>query len=101
MARKALVSKTDKKINLVQKYSKKRAELKDSIYKKDLPMKDRINLVQKLDSLPKSSSKVRVRNICFITGRSRGVVRKYGISRHKIRDLMGVLMLPGLTKSSW
>lgn len=101
MARKALSVKNEKKNCLVQKNYQKRSALKSSIYDKNISIKERILLVHKLHKMKKNASKVRVRNLCFITKRPRGVSRKLGISRHQIRDLIGKLMIPGLTKSSW
>jgi small subunit ribosomal protein S14 len=101
MARKALIVKNSRKAATVKKFAKKRAEIKKNIYNKNITMKERFSLVKKLNQMPKDSCKIRVRNICFITGRARGVYRKFGISRNKIRELSGLLLIPGLTKSSW
>lgn len=102
MARKALIDKKNqKRIKKVNRFAQKRAALKDAAYRKDISLAERCSLLRKLNKLPRDSSRVRVRNICFITGRTRGVYRKFGISRHQIRHLAGMMLIPGLTKSSW
>jgi small subunit ribosomal protein S14 len=101
MSRKCLVEKNNKRISLCISLSEKRAALKQQIHQKDVDISTRYKLVIKLDNLPKDSSKVRIRNRCALTGRSRGVYRKFGLCRHKIRELAGECVLPGLTKSSW
>lgn len=101
MARKALIVKNNKKAETVKKFAKKRAEIKKALYNKTITLKERFTLIKKLNKMPKNSCKTRVRNICFITGRPRGVYRKFGISRNKIRELSGMLLIPGLTKGSW
>lgn len=54
-----------------------------------------------LDKMPKNTSKVRLKNRCALTGRARGYVRMFGISRIKFRDLASEGKIPGVTKSSW
>lgn len=101
MSRKCLIEKNDKRIALCKSLLTRRALLKDQIYQKDIDISLRYQLVKKLHDLPRDSSKVRVRNRCMITGRPRGIYRKFGLCRHKIRELAGECVLPGLTKSSW
>ena len=101
MARAALIQKNNKKTNISTRFAKERISLKKQIYNKSISLQERYSLVQKLNKMPKDSSKIRVRNLCFMTGRTRGVYRKFGLSRHKIRELAGLLCISGLTKSSW
>ena len=68
---------------------------------KKLSMEERLLLQSKLSDLPNASSRVRFRNRCKLTGRARGVYRKFGLSRIKIRELSPQGMLPGMVKSSW
>ena len=86
---------------MVKKYQNQRLALKKKIKNKNLALEERIKLQSKLHDLPKDSSRVRVRNRCEITGRSRGVYRKFGLSRIKIRELSMSGVLPGVVKSSW
>ena len=75
--------------------------LKNKIMRKDLTMEERFKLQSKLNDLPRDSANIRVRNRCEITGRTRGVYRKFGLSRIKLRELTMSGALPGVVKSSW
>ena len=86
--------------NIVLKYSKKRTEIKDLI-KISKNFQDTILLYGKLQSLPRNSFPSRLRNRCWMTGRSRGYYRSFGISRHVLREMAHNCLLPGVTKSSW
>ena len=68
---------------------------------KDLSIEERFKLQSKLNELPRDSAKIRLRNRCEITGRTRGVYRKFGLSRIKLRELTMSGNLPGMVKSSW
>ena len=89
MAKKSVEARQRKRERLVKKYKDKRKELKEA------------GEWSLLDKLPKNSSKVRLRNRCALTGRGRGFVRAFGISRIKFRDLASEGKIPGVTKSSW
>lgn len=89
MAKKSVEARQRKRERLVKKYAAKRAELKAA------------GEWLLLDKLPKNSSKVRLRNRCALTGRGRGYVRMFGVSRIKFRDLATEGKIPGVTKSSW
>lgn len=84
-----------------RKYAKKRAELKAIIMNKELPIEERFAAQIKISELPKNGAKIRIRNRCELTGRSRGYYRKFKISRIKLRDLASIGQLPGVIKSSW
>ena len=84
-----------------EKLREKRQKIKIKLKDKKLSMEERFKLQLKLNDLPRSSSRVRHRNRCQLTGRSRGVYRKFGLSRIKIRELSLEGKLPGVTKSSW
>ena len=89
MARKSLIARNEKRIRLAKKYAQKRAELKE---KGDW---------EGLQRLPRNSSPVRIRNRCFITGRPRGFLRSFGMSRISLREQAAKGHIPGLRKSSW
>jgi small subunit ribosomal protein S14 len=89
MAKESLKARQKKRLSLVLKYLKIRKK-----YKK---LGDYISL----QKLPKNSSPVRLRNLCSLTGRARGYMRLYGISRIKFRDLAANGYIPGVKKSSW
>ena len=89
MAKKSVEARQRKRERLVKQYAEKRAALKEA------------GEWSLLDKLPKNSSKVRLRNRCALTGRGRGFISQYGISRIKFRDLASDGKIPGVTKSSW
>ena len=89
MAKKSVEARQRKRERLVKQYAEKRAALKEA------------GEWSLLDKLPKNSSKVRLRNRCALTGRGRGFIRQYCISRIKFRDLASDCKIPGVTKSSW
>lgn len=78
-----------------------REALKAVIYKKDLPLEERIRATMKLAQMPRNSSRTRIRNRCELTGRARGYYRKFRVSRIALRELGNKGFIPGLTKSSW
>ncbi|MFM7630417.1 MAG: 30S ribosomal protein S14 [Alphaproteobacteria bacterium] len=79
----------------------RRTALVEKVKDRSLPMEDRLMAVRKLSEMPRNSAKVRIRNRCALTGRSRGVYRKFGLSRIKLRELASAGQLPGVVKSSW
>jgi small subunit ribosomal protein S14 len=89
MAKESMKARDAKRAKMIAKYKEKREQLKKE-GKWDL-----------LDKLPKNSSPVRYRNRCKITGRPRGYVGFFGISRIKFRDLANDGKIPGVTKASW
>lgn len=89
MARKAVIARERKREKMVAKYAKLRAELKA---KGDYDA---------LDKLPKNSSKVRLHNRCQLTGRPKGYMRQFGISRVTFREMALKGLIPGITKASW
>ena len=101
MAKQSSIQKNLNRINIVKKFNEKRQNLKKQIMKKDLSIEERFKIQSKLNELPRDSSKIRVRNRCKLTGRTRGVYRKFGLSRIKIRELSMSGELPGVVKSSW
>ena len=101
MAKQSSIQKNFNRKNIVDKFKNRRQELKKKIMQKDLSMEERFKLQTKLNDLPRDSSKARVRNRCELTGRTRGVYRKFGLSRIKFRELSMAGSLPGVVKSSW
>lgn len=101
MAKQSSIQKNLKRKTMVNKYKSLRITLKKKIKNKKLSLEERIKLQSKLNELPKDSSRVRVRNRCEITGRARGVHRKFGLSRIKLRELSMAGSLPGVIKASW
>ena len=89
MAKESMKAREVKRKRLVEKYAAKREELKKA--------GDSVGL----QKLPRNSSKVRMRNRCNLTGRPRGYMRDFGVSRVTFRDMVLFGLIPGLTKSSW
>ena len=101
MAKQSSIQKNNRRKLIVQKFKEKRFNLKKRINDKNISMEERFKLQVKINDLPRDSSRIRVRNRCKLTGRTRGVYRKFGLSRIKIRELSMAGMLPGVVKSSW
>ena len=101
MAKLSLIDKNIKKGQIIEKYKEKRKKLKIKLKNKELNMEERLKIQNKLNDLPRASSRVKYRNRCKLTGRARGVYRKFGLSRIKIRELSLDGKLPGIIKSSW
>ncbi len=101
MAKQSMKARDVKRAKLVNKYAEKRAALKAIISDVNTSDEDRWNAVLKLQSLPRDSSVCRQRNRCNITGRPHGYLRKFGLSRIKLREHMMRGEVPGLKKASW
>ncbi|KXO10392.1 SSU ribosomal protein S14p (S29e) [Moritella sp. JT01] len=101
MAKQSMKARDVKRAKLVNKYAEKRAEIKAIISGVNTSDEDRWNAVLKLQSLPRDSSACRQRNRCNITGRPHGYLRKFGLSRIKLREHMMRGEVPGLKKASW
>ena len=89
MAKKSWIAREAKRRRLVEKYAGKRQALKAA------------GDMEGLQKLPRNSSKVRLRNRCALSGRSRGYLREFGISRIVFRDMAREGKIPGVRKSSW
>lgn len=101
MAKTCMIEREQKRRDTVKKYAAKRAALEAIIADASASPEDRRDARQKLQSLPRNSSPVRLRNRCALTGRPRGVFSKFGIARSKLRELMMRGEVPGVTKASW
>ena len=100
MAKKSAIARNNKRIRMVEKYSEIRSELKDIANSSKSSFEEKMEARRKLDLLPKNSSPVRVRNRCQKTGRPRGYMRFFGLSRISMRDLALRGHLPGIRKGS-
>lgn len=89
MAKESMKAREVKRQKLVDKYAEKRAELKAA------------GDYEALQKLPKNSSPVRLHNRCKLTGRPKGYMRKFGISRINFREMAGNGLIPGVKKASW
>ncbi|MDP1716978.1 MAG: 30S ribosomal protein S14 [Burkholderiales bacterium] len=101
MAKKALVNRDLKRRETVKKFAGKRAELMAVVNNQKLSPEERYEARLKLQKLPRDASPVRLRNRCALTGRPRGVYRKFGLARSKLRDIAMRGEIPGVIKASW
>ncbi|GKS78071.1 MULTISPECIES: 30S ribosomal protein S14 [Wolbachia] len=102
MAKKSMIERNLRRIKLCDQYKEKREKLKSIINNKNLSIVERFTAQNKLiKKLPRNSSKTKIRNRCALTGRPRGVYRKFGLCRIVLRDLCSFGQVPGVTKSSW
>lgn len=100
MSKKALIERQRKRQLLVNRYSIKRLYFTKQI-KKEKFLQKKFNLQQKLQNLPRDSSYVRLHNRCLLSGRSKGFVRDFQLSRHFLREMALLGLLPGVQKASW
>ena len=101
MAKKSLIAREHKRKRLVAAYAARRAALKLRIVDPKIEEKERWQAQLELQRLPRNSSRVRQRSRCAITGRPRGVYKKFGLGRNKLQELAMRGEIPGLVKASW
>jgi small subunit ribosomal protein S14 len=101
MAKLALINRDLKRRDTVKKFKGKRAALLEIINNQKASDEDRDAARAKFQQLPRNASPVRLRNRCSITGRPRGVYRKFGLGRSKLRDFIMRGEVPGVIKASW
>ncbi len=101
MAKLSMINREAKREKLVKKYFEKRQALKDLIADVNASQDERWQAVLKLQQLPRDSSASRQRRRCAITGRPHGNLRKFGLCRIKLREMMMRGEVPGLKKASW
>lgn len=101
MARLCKKEKDKRQRKLVKKYEGIRDELRRKIRDQDLSFEEKLMAQAKMQALPRDSNRVRLRNRCLVTGRSRGVYRKFGLARNKLREYAMSGLIPGLRKASW
>ena len=89
MAKKSWIARNEKRKRTAEKYAQKRKELKEA------------GDYEALQKLPRDASPTRIRQRCSLTGRSRGFVSKFGVSRIKFRELASDGKIPGVKKASW
>jgi small subunit ribosomal protein S14 len=101
MAKLALINREAKRAKLVAKFAAKRAALTAIIDNAKLADDERMAARLKIQQLPRNANPSRQRNRCALTGRPRGVFRKFGLCRNKLREFAMRGEVPGMTKSSW
>lgn len=101
MAKLSLINRDEKRRATVKKFAAKRAELLAIINNVKLSDEERYTARLKFQALPRNASPVRLRNRCALTGRPRGVYRKFGMARTKVREYAMRGEIPGVIKASW
>ena len=95
-----MIQREKKRERLIAKYASKRELIKEKLQTVS-SFNERVELYKKLEKLPRNSSQTRHRNRCWVTGRSRGFYKDFGLSRHVLREMAHDGLIPGLTNSSW
>ena len=101
MAKKSMVEREKKRTALIARLRNKREALRKAVANPDASYEEKMEAVVALQKLPRDSSPSRQRNRCGITGRPRGVYRKFGLARQKLREATMRGEVPGLKKASW
>jgi len=100
MAKKSMIEREKKREQMVEKYAEKRQTLIEQ-FENAATQRQKLELQRQIQQLPRNSARTRLRNRCWVTGRSRGVYRDFGLSRHVFREWAHEGLLPGVVKSSW
>jgi len=101
VAKLSLINRDIKRAKLAAKYATKRAALKAIINDQSKSDEERYQARLQLQQLPRNANPTRQRNRCAVTGRPRGVYSKFGLTRHKLREMALRGEVPGMTKASW
>lgn len=101
MAKKGKIAQNNHRIRMVEKAAKKRAELRAISKDENVPLEERMAARAKLAQMPRNTAETRIRQRCFLTGRPRGNLSKFGLCRIKFRELALNGQISGVTKSSW
>lgn len=100
MAKKSMIEREKKRQKLVTKYAEKRQALQEQ-FEQATSQREKVEIHRQIQQLPRASAPTRLHNRCWVTGRSRGVYRDFGLSRHVLREWAHQGLLPGVVKSSW
>jgi small subunit ribosomal protein S14 len=101
VAKLSLINRDIKRAKLAEKFAAKRAALKAIIDDQSKSDEERYQARLALQALPRNANPTRQRNRCVVTGRPRGVFSKFGLTRHKLREMAMRGEVPGMTKASW
>jgi small subunit ribosomal protein S14 len=101
MSKKSIIQRNLKRMSISNIYKKRRIVLQEKIKNKFLSGEERFSAVLDLQKFPRDSSPVRIRKRCYLSGRGRGVMSKFGLSRIWFRKLSLECKIPGVEKSSW
>ncbi|CDM94305.1 30S ribosomal subunit protein S14 [Limnospira indica PCC 8005] len=95
-----MIERDKKRKELVDKYSDKRQQLKEQ-FDSATSQAQKMTIHRQIQQLPRNSSRTRLRNRCWVTGRPRGYYRDFGLCRNQLREMAHQGLLPGVVKSSW
>ena len=101
MAKLSLINRELKRRKLVEKYAAKRKRFEEQLQNFSLSDQEKFDLRLKIQQLPRNANPTRLRNRCSLTGRPRGVFRKFGLCCNKIREIAMCGEIPGVIKASW
>jgi len=101
MAKKSKIARNNLRKEVVARYREKRTALRDIIKSANASWEERLEAQRKMARFPRLSMEVRIRNRCRLTGRCRGFLRKFEMSRLEFRKNASFGLIPGVTKSSW
>jgi small subunit ribosomal protein S14 len=101
MAKTSQVNRDNRRLELIAKHAKRRAELRAKLHDQNASMDEKIEAQKAFAKLPRNSCPTRKNNRCALTGRSKAYYNKFGISRNALRELALRGQLPGVRKSSW
>lgn len=100
MASNRMIRRENKRISL-QRHKSKRKQLREQLNDPSLTIEEKYGILAAIEKLPRDSSHIRLSHRCKLTGRARGVYRKFGLCRNILRELAMQGEVPGLVKSSW
>ena len=100
MAKESMKAREVKRAKMVAKYAAKRAALKEIVNHSDDPQAA-LEAAQKLQRIPRNANPIRLHNRCKITGRPKGYIRLFGLSRIQFREMASAGLIPGVRKASW
>lgn len=100
MAKESMKAREVKRAKLVAKYAAKRAALKEIVNKSTDPV-EAYEAARQLQSIPRNANPIRLHNRCKLTGRPKGYIRQFGISRIQFREMASNGLIPGVKKASW
>lgn len=101
MAKTCMINREAKRVKIAKKYSERRVALKKIVNSPHSTYEEKMEAQTSLQKFPRDASPVRQRNRCALTGRPRGVYRKFGLGRNKLREATMRGDVPGLRKASW
>ncbi len=101
MAKKSVVNRNQKRAKLAAQFARRRSALTRILHDRKAKTAEKESALRRLQQMPRDSSRTRLRNRCALTGRGRGVFRRFGLGRNKLREMAMRGEIPGIVKASW